>query len=403
MSMRTIYATVSIPRFLATRAMSRIWPDVIVSPIGVARYTEIPDPPLPTARHVRVRNRVALICGSDLHWVRGEGDPRVAVNALPSTGRFYLGHELCGEVIETGAAVETVRPGDRVALRYPLPSCGSLGIEPSCRHCAHGQYALCENQASGREPVAIGGGWGDTFVAHAYQLYRPPQSLSDEQIALLETTSVGLHAALCARPQPGDRVLILGCGATGLLTLQALHVLMPDVHITALARYPFQGEAARQLGAHEVALREDGYELTERLTGARLYRGSFGGAMLLGGYDVVYDCVGSSRTLTDALRWTRAAGQVALVGISFDPLRVDMTPLWYQQLRLVGPIWHGREVWQGEEIDTFDLAARLTAQGRLQGESLITHRYPFSNWREAVKAAIDKGRYGSIKVAIEMG
>lgn len=401
--MRTIYATASIPRFLATRALGRIWPDVIVSPIGVPRYTEMPDPPLPTAHHVRVRNRIALICGTDLHWVRGEGDLSVAVNALPSTGRYYLGHELCGEVIEVGAAVETVQPGDRVALRYPLPSCGSLGIEPACRHCARGQYALCENQAMGREPVAIGGGWSDTFVAHAYQLYRPTLPLSDEQIALLETVSVGLHVALCARPAPGDRVLILGCGTTGLLTLQALRVLMPDVHVTALARYPFQAEAARHLDAHAVALREDGYELTERLTGARLYRGSFGGAMLLGGFDVVYDCVGSSRTLTDALRWTRAGGQVALVGIGFDPLHVDLTPLWYQELRLVGPIWHGREMWQGQEIDTFDLAAQLTAQGRLQNEGLITHRYPFDEWRQAVKAAVDKGRYRSIKVAMQMG
>jgi threonine dehydrogenase-like Zn-dependent dehydrogenase len=124
-----------------------------------------------------------------------------------------------------------------------------------------------------------------------------------------------------------------------------------------------------------------------------------GSVAVLGGFDVVYDCVGTERTLTDALRWTRAGGLVALVGDQFTLLKVDLTPLWSQGIRLVAPAAHGRETWAGEEIGTFELAARLLQEGKLTGEGLITHRYPLSRWQEAVQAALGKRQSKSIKVA----
>jgi threonine dehydrogenase-like Zn-dependent dehydrogenase len=312
-----------------------------------------------------------------------------------------LGHEVCAEVIEVGAAATRVRPGDRIAVHHHTHNCRTQDIEPLCRHCARGEFRLCENQALSEKPPVIGGGWGDQFVAHEELLYRAEETLSDEQVALLEPTAVGLHAVLLSWPQPGDRVMVLGCGSIGLVTIQALRALVPEAQVTALARYPFQAQAARRLGAQEVHTGGDAYQITAAATGARLYRGNMGSAMLLGGFDVIYDCVGTGNTLTDALRLARAGGKAVLVGDQFEMLRVDLTPLWYQEVQLLAPFAHDVERWQGEQTGTFELAARLFEAGKLTTDGLITHRFPLSRWREAVQAAMDKRQHQSIKVAFE--
>jgi len=183
------------------------------------------------------------------------------------------------------------------------------------------------------------------------------------------------------------------------MVIQALRALAPQVHVTALARYEFQAEAARRLGATEVRVREDGYAVAVEVTGARAYRGMMGSTMLLGGFDVVFDCVGTGKTLTDTLRWARAGGRVVLVGVQFQPLTVDLTPVWYQEVRLLGAMAHGHEVWQGEEIGTFELTARLFEERKLTAEGLITHRFPLAQWRAAIAAASSKHAHQAIKIA----
>jgi hypothetical protein len=68
---------------------------------------------------------------------------------------------------------------------------------------------------------------------------------------------------------------------------------------------------------------------------------------IVGGFDVTFDCVGSAHTVQDSLRWTRAGGTVVLVGVSLQPLRVDLSPVWYQEVRLIGIVAHGMEMWNG--------------------------------------------------------
>lgn len=191
--MHTVYADLQVPRILATRVLSILWNGAPWSAAGVLRATEEPNPPLLSPHHVRVRNRAASICGTDLHFVRANGDPRIALAALPGTKRMYLGHELCGEVVEVGEAVTTLREGERVALPYLFPSCTTQAIDPPCRFCAGGEYSLCEHLPEDPDPVVIGGGLSDQLVAHEDQLFRVPPSLSDEETALLEPIACGLH------------------------------------------------------------------------------------------------------------------------------------------------------------------------------------------------------------------
>lgn len=239
------------------------------------------------------------------------------------------------------------------------------------------------------------------MVVHECQLYHPPESLNDDAVALLEPAAVGLHAVLRALPRLGQRVLVVGCGVVGLMTLQALRAMAPESTVTALARYEFQAEIARNSAASDVYTGKNGSEVTRDKTGARLYQGRFGSMMLLGGFDTVFDCVGTDATLSDALRWARADGVVVAVGVQYKMYKIDLSPLYFQEVRLLGTWGYGMDEWQGERLDTFELAARLVETGDLTFDQLITHRFPLSRWREAVAVAADKTRHQSVKVALD--
>ena len=398
--MRTIYVDKDIPRILLTSILKPVWPGVIFSKVAPTHFAELPEPPLPGPRWVRVKNYQCGICASDLSFLTMAVDPGIAPAALPGLQRFYLGHEPVGEVSEVGPGVTRVHPGDRVIMDTGNATCAAQEIEPPCPQCARGDPALCENASAGRGVQGVGGGWGDSYTAHESAIYPVPPDISDDQATLIEPLSVALRAVLHRTPAPGQHVLVLGSGTIGLCALQCVKALAPGCHITAVARHPHQVAMARRLGADEVVDGTDIYAATAKITGARLYKGMFGNRMLLGGFDVIYDCVGSAHTLRDSLRCTKAGGAVVVVGIKFRPLKLDLTPVWNQEVQLLGTFAHGQHTWQGTERHDYDLVVDLLRSGKLTSDGFITHRFPLARWREAVRTATDK-RSGSIKVVID--
>jgi threonine dehydrogenase-like Zn-dependent dehydrogenase len=348
---------------------------------------------------VRVRNLLSGICASDLHLLFVETDPRVSAAALPGSARVYLGHEVLSVVTEVGSRVTNLHVGDRVIVDTQGANCLSLEIEPLCRPCREGRYLLCENAYLSRDQ-AVGGGWGDGFIAHETGLYRVPDGLDDDAAVLLEPLSIGVRAALRRLPGSEERALVVGGGIIGLAVIQAVRALSPNCHLTAMARYPQQVEMAHKFGANEVVVREDPYVATARITGGKLYTGLLNNRMVLGGFDVVYDCVGSKQTVQDSLRWTRAGGTVVMVGIRWEAMRVDLSPVWYQEVDLIGLYGRAREEWNGITQSTYDLTTNLLTGKKLKAEGLITHRFPLERWRTAIRTAVDK-RSGAIKVVLD--
>ena len=401
--MRTMVLELSVPRFVLTQLLGRVSRAAYFGPTSPLRLTELPDPPLPGAGWARVRNRLCGICGSDLHQIFLDAGLDVAPTALPSHRRIYPGHEMVGDIIEVSEGVTGLSAGDRVVRWGRADDCQARGRAEPCPACARGQRELCEHASEPREHEPVGGGYGDLFITPAATLLPVPQSLSDEQAILLEPAAVAIHAAWRRLPAAGERVLVMGCGTIGFLLIQALRTLQPACEIYAIAQFPWQAEMALAFGAHGVfSTHDDGYAQVARLTGATLYEGRGGNRMLMGGMDVVYDVVGAAATLNNALRWARARGTVVLVGVNLHRMELDLTPVWYQEVDLLGTVGHDVVTWERKQVPTFELAMRWMQEGKLDTQGLVTHRFPLDEYRQAFAVAVEKGKYRSIKVAFEL-
>jgi threonine dehydrogenase-like Zn-dependent dehydrogenase len=406
--MRALYFEKSIPKVLISKALRPAWPGVVWSPFSPTQMAEFPDPALPGPRWLRVQNRLCGICATDLSVVFAKADPAIAIAPLlPDSARLYLGHEVVSTVTEVGPGVTRFKPGDRVILDKSFltglsPNCLSQEIDPPCRFCAREEFNLCENAAN-VGPQEVGAGWSDGYIGHETSVFPCPPDLADEQAVLVETMSVAVRAVLRRPPQDSDKALIVGAGIIGLLVAQAVRAVSPNCFLAVIAKYPHQAEAARRFGANEIIGREDRYAAVARLTGGKRYTGPLNRGMILGGFDVIYDCVGTGETVTDALRWARAGGSVVLVGIDLSPVKADLNPIYYQEVDLIGSKGHGADEWQGRRRHTYDWVIDLLRAGRLRSDGLITHRFPLTAYRQAIAASVSKSAGNPIKVIFDYG
>jgi 2-desacetyl-2-hydroxyethyl bacteriochlorophyllide A dehydrogenase len=389
-------------RLLITQFLRRFWSGASFSSFAPLQVQNLPRQPLPEKTWVRVRNRLAGICGSDLHMIQGDGDLRIAPAALPLHRRSYPGHEVIGEVLEVGEDTQRIRVGDRVALQHG-PNCLSSGVQIPCRSCAHGYYNLCEyGKLPG--PYPIGGGWSEEMLLPEQQLFRIPTDISDEQAVVLEPTAVALHAVLRHLPRRNERILIIGAGAIGLLTLQIVRALAPQAEVSVLARHSFQVEQATRQGAAHIIYPQDSYTGIQQATNAQIFKGAFSNRVLLGGYDVIFDTVGSQKTLHHALRWARTQATVVLVGVNLHQMHIDLTPVWYREINLIGSMGSSIEIWPpatNERRSTFEIAVDLIKQNQIHPEHLITHRFPLNSSQTALLTALNKEQSHAIKVVFD--
>lgn len=398
--MKSLYFENSISRVLALKLASAVSKNAAFAPFAPVRYAEIPEPDIPNARWLKVKNIACGLCGTDIHFLFMDMDPKCFPAALPGIKRKHLGHELVGEVVERGNDVEGLSVGDRVTVRVDWPSCFQMEIDPPCRQCRDGNYMLCENLGK-RPPLVLdnGGGFSPAMVLHRSQPFKIPSAFSTEQALLVEPVACAFHTVMKREPEAGERVLVIGGGTIGLLTLAVAAALAPAARVTCLARYPFQAEAARRLGAHEVVMDTGNvYADLSSLAGGNHFKGYFGNEILLGGFDVVYDTVGSDHTVNNALRWARGGGAVVLSGINFKPGKIDYSVIWNQEINFTGINCHATE---SSGKTSFDLAAAFIAETNLPLTDLITHRFPMENYREAIQTFLSKKETRAIKIVLE--
>ena len=364
--------------------------------VGLDRYPPIE---LPAADWVRLRPTLSGVCGTDMSLLTGRAS---AILSPFASFPAVLGHEVVGVVEEAGAAVDGFRRGDRVVLD-PLLGCVARGLEP-CRWCTDGHPGLCLHTAEGRLAPApmigfsrdLPGGWSDEVVAHVSQLHAVPPGLSDETAVMVEPFSVALHAVLAAEPAAGERVMVIGGGTMGLCAAAALRLVAPDVEVTLVARHPVQRAMGERLGASVVS---DPLSAAVERAGARRYRPLVGEDVLTGGFEQVYDCAGTARSLDASLRVAAPRGRVVLVGGPGIIRGLDWTLAWTRELRIDGSYVYGTEHGLPGAPHTMDAAMRLLADHpELPLGELVTHRFRLEEWRRAMATALDRRGSGALKV-----
>ena len=390
----------SAPRYVGARTIGSKAPGLIAGPLAPLRLVSIKDPQPPAGRSgwAHVKPLLSGICGSDLTTLSGRSS--FYFSPLVSTP-FVPGHEVVGELLDE---CDDLPAGTRVVIGSVL-ACASRGEDPPCPNCAAGDVGRCDRVTVGHLKPGLqtgyctqtGGGWGRMLVAHRSQLHPIPDGMTDETAVLLEPFACAIHAALRARIQPGQDVVIVGAGTVGILTLIAIRLFTDPGHVTVAAKHEKQRAAARLAGADEVVRPEHAVKAVRRHASAVKLSPERGQDFLLGGADVAIECVGSRSGLDLALRSVRAGGRVVVSGIPADG--ADLTPLWFRELELVGAYTSGTETLaDGTRTPTFDLAIEA-AQDLPILEQLVGATYPLDRWRDAIDHAMSAGKLGTFKVA----
>ena len=319
-----------------------------------------------------------------------------------------LGHEVVAEVVEAPAGSDW-RPGDRVAVEPILP-CEVRGIDPPCRFCAQGQYNLCENFTQGSlSPGTIlgfhkeaGGGMAEFLAAHPSRLFRLPDSLPDEVAVLTDSLASALQPVLDHFPRDDDTVVIYGAGIIGQHLVRLLRALGSTARINhggplSLPRRPGPGRGRRP--------GPDGPR-----TGPNWARPwapgccppPWGAATWRAGRTSFSTASATAIPCRKGCWPCRGGGAYVLVGTAGEVGPVDLSSLWFRELKVSGSAMYAYGAWQGQRVRTYQLAVDLLARGDYPAQGLVSHVFPLSDYREAFRVAFDKRRHQSVKVAFDL-
>ncbi|HEX5479649.1 MAG TPA: alcohol dehydrogenase catalytic domain-containing protein [Dehalococcoidia bacterium] len=319
--------------------------------------------PEPGPGEALVRVRSVGVCGSDLHFYRGE---------FPVPAGFVPGHECAGEVAALGEGVTGFEPGDQVALEL-------FTVCLRCEQCRSGNYHLCPSRKA--NGLNAPGGLREYMTVPAYAMYRLPEGVDCELGALCEPLAVTVHGLRLADLRFGERVAVLGSGTIGLMAIAAAKA-MGATWVGATARHPQQRAMASAVGADAVF--GDGPDDIAALTAAAQ------------GADVVVETVGGhANTLQEAITVVGTAGRVCVLGAFTQPVTIHPITFFIKEVRLFGSNCYGRP---GRRSD-YELAIEIMRRNAETLRRLITHRFPLERVAEAYATADDK-RSGAIKVQV---
>lgn len=297
-------------------------------------------PPTRAPGEAIVRVRRIGICGTDLHAFAG----RQPFFSYPRV----LGHELGVEVIDPGDDPHGLTAGDRCAVE-PYLNCGR------CDPCRRGRSNCCTRlRVLG---VHLDGGMQPVIAVPSQKLHHE-NSLSFDQLALVETLAIGAHAVERAAVRPDDYVLVLGAGPIGLSVIQfvqAIGARLAVVDLSAVRR----DFCRDQLGVAE-PLDAAASDLVERVKS----RGDGEPPT------VVFDATGNARSMCAAFDWPAHGGRLVFVGLVQGELTFDDPNFHRRELTLLAS--------RNALPATFQHVLSLVTQGKVDTSPWITHRLPLT-------------------------
>jgi len=315
--------------------------------------------PSPGPGEVLVRVRACGICGSDLHFYRGE---------LPFSPTISPGHEFAGEVAGVGEDVQGFAPGQPVLVE-PLRTCRQ------CAYCRTGRYHICPRR------VLLGtfstGALAEYVAVPDYTLYPLPEAMDFELAALVEPLAVAVHGLHAVGLSFGERVVVLGGGSIGVMATLAARAL-GAAEVIATFRYEHQAQAVLAAGAARAVPAGEAAGLASEKA------------------DVVVEAVGGhADTLSQAVGLARPGGRVSVLGLFTTTVPVNAQLLMFNEVRAVGTICYCRP---GQDSD-FEVAMRIIQADPDRARRVISHRFPLREAAEAFRTAADKST-ASLKVQV---
>jgi D-xylulose reductase len=329
------------------------------------REFEIPGELRP--RDVRIKTHTVGICGSDVHYYTHGKIGHFVVNEP-----MVLGHEASGIVIECGAEVTDLKPGDRVCMEPGIP-------DPESRASKLGIYNVDPAVRFWATPPVHGCLTPEVIHPAAFT-YKLPENVSFAEGAMVEPFAIGMQAALRARIQPGDVAVVTGAGPIGMMVaLAALAGGCAKVIVADLAQQKLDIIAGYD-GIEVVNIRET--PVADAVAAATDGWGA----------DVVFECSGAAPAVLGMHQLARPGGAIVLVGMPVDPVPVDIVGLQAKELRVETVFRYA---------NVYDRAIALMASGKVDLKPLITASIPFADSIAGFDRAVE-ARDTDVKLQIVM-
>lgn len=312
-------------------------------------WSEVPEPKCADG-NVKIKVLSAGVCATDVHVITGSfrrGNPP-----------HILGHEICGEVVETGRLVNGVAAGERVVVETAV-GCGQ------CEYCRTGNKHLCASGGEiGFSPYA--GGYAQYVVVPENCVRKIPSTVSNDAGGILEAVACPAGAIYRIGLKPDETVLIQGAGIAGLSFAQVAKAFGAR-KVIVTARNKVRLSYASRFGADVVVNRKE--ENLER----RVMEETDGK-----GADVSIDAAGAPETVETAVYLTKKGGKVILYGIPDNTARIQfpVEEIILNQITVHG-VTNNELVW--------DPLINMVARGVVRVQDMVTHRFPLKELDKAVE------------------
>jgi (R,R)-butanediol dehydrogenase/meso-butanediol dehydrogenase/diacetyl reductase len=313
------------------------------------KIEDIPAPRDPGPDEVVIKNRFTGICGTDLHEY-AHGPIFIPTAPHPYTGFSgpqVLGHEYGGTVEKIGKDVKNVKVGDRVSVQpFITPRNGDFYTD-------RGNFQLSDMMALAGLSWE-GGGMAQGSLLKAYNVYKVPDQLADEDAALVEPTAVAVYGCERGGIKPGDAVLVTGAGPIGQLTLLAaraagaVQLFVSDPNPTRLA-------LAKKILPDVVTINPK-----EQNVGDIVRAATEGGV----GVDVALECVGNTLALQSCVDAVRKQGVVVQVGLHAGEAPINWFTVVFKDIDIRGSWAYPGQLWPR--------VMRLIASGQIPARKVVT-------------------------------
>lgn len=333
--------------------------------IKSARKFEIKKAPEPVSKNGFVVAKVvrAGICGSDIHYWEA-GQPVGLV----------MGHEFCG-IVEDAGSRKDLKVGDRITA-LPISPCGK------CEACRSGNPQYCRSTWTDALGLSLScpGGFAPKLAVRPDMVVKVPKNLTDEEVAMVEPTAVGLHAIHLADIKVGDHVLVVGGGIIGLVS--AMFAKAEGASLVVVSETnPARGKLAVKLGVADQWLDAKDPKFLEKAI-----------KKSEGGFDTVIECCGNSAAVQSAIMTTKPGGTVVLAGVSLIPINFPSTVAVMGEMTIKGAIGYTKE--------EFETCVKLMSQKKIDVRKFVTKTVGLSGVQAAFED-LTSGSSKNIKILID--